>query len=81
MSKVWWVYVTTKCAYAYKTEPDKYEKPGAIPCVPLERVQGLLNALKAIEKKAPEKVSREEAADMACEFKMVATKALDGWAK
>lgn len=32
--------------------------------------------LKHIVKKAPEKVSREEAADMACEFKLLATRAL-----
>lgn len=37
----------------------------------------LTKALREIEKKVPHKVSREEAADMACEFQRVAREALE----
>jgi hypothetical protein len=36
----------------------------------------LVSALEAIAQKVPEKVSREEAADMACEFAILARQAL-----
>ncbi len=41
-----------------------------------EAYRRAVEALKRIVKKMPEKVSREEAADMACEFKQIATATL-----
>lgn len=40
------------------------------------RLKALVEALEKIVIKVPEKVPREEAADMACEFKIVASQAL-----
>lgn len=45
-------------------------------CVLKRECERLRAALEKIVRKAPEKVSREEAADMACEFKLVAREAL-----
>lgn len=42
-----------------------------------ELIVSLVDALREIAKKVPYKVSKEEAADMACEFQIVASEALE----
>lgn len=71
------IWMINKHAHeAVPLRPGVFTPPPGEPFVPKAHYDALKSALDHILKKRPDKVSREEAADMAIEFQHVARKAV-----